>query len=188
MPKHSYQLVNPQIGGTFKDTYDAKSPIEASESMWKNLSKHIVNHVPKFMFTMRNITNNKLYHFKVNEKKSDSSYVITQINDGKISGSKKDFDNFLKQVDVFDNKSQKGGNLGKKVKRKRYDDSSSSSSEDYPDVKRTSPIGVFHYNAHMYYTPTDVIVETVNSTLNPTLAVSYVPVFKQPLEPFVVLW
>ena len=53
MVNHSYQLVNPIIEGTFQDVYDAKTPIVAADNMWNNLTEHIVSHVPRFIFTMK---------------------------------------------------------------------------------------------------------------------------------------
>ncbi len=203
MSKHSYQLINPVIQGTFKDTYDASKPIKAAEDMWLNLSEHIVGHVPRFMFTMKNISNNDLHSFEVKESKEKNKYIISNIE---IKATKKDFDSFLEQVDKFGEKIQTGGK--DKVHRKRYeeDDSSSTSSSDYyPSVRRTSPISIFHYNTRVYYdtyggltvtTPiTSVPVVpcvTCRTTLNPVATIVntpvFTPVFKVPLSPFIAIW
>ena len=99
MPKHSYQLINPVIQGTFKDTYDASKAIKAAEDMWLNLSEYIVGHVPRFMFTMRDISSNDLHSFEVKESKEKNKYIINAIQ---IKATNKDFDAFLEQVDKFD--------------------------------------------------------------------------------------
>lgn len=191
MPKRSYQLINPVIEGTFKDVYDAAKPIAAAESLWKNLTVHISGHVPRFMFTMKNISSGELHHFEVTEKKKDNSYTIKEES---ITASKKDFDQFLENVDNFNNKKgtkQKGG-----VRRKRYeddDDSSSSTSDIYPTIKRTSPIALFHYNTRVYYSNNGVLVKSAPSTMNPQVVgvVStpvFTPVFTPPVAPFVAIW
>lgn len=183
--RKSYQLINPIIEGTFKDVYDAKEPINAAETMWKNLSEHIISHVPKFIFTLRELASGDLHHFEVAENKQNSTYTITRLN---MNIDKKIFNNFLSRVDKYSKTlEQKGG------KRKRYDDDSSSSSttsdEPYPTIISTSPISIFHYNTRVYYTNTDY---TYRSTLNPGIvAVTtpiFTPVFRPALGTFVGIW
>ena len=185
--RKSYQLINPVIEGTFKDVYDAKEPIKAAENMWKNLSEHIMSHVPKFLFTMRELASGDLFHFEVAENKQDSSYTITKLN---MDIDKKIFTNFLSRVDKYSKScEQKGG------KRIRYDDSSSSSSSSsstdgiYPSIRRTSPIALFHYNTRVYYADNGY---TYQSTLNPEIvAVTtpiFTPVFRPVLNTFVGIW
>jgi hypothetical protein len=188
MPKRSYQLINPVIEGTFKDTYDANESIEAAESMWKNLSEHIISHVPKFMFTMRNISSGDLHHFEVAENREKGSYTINKLD---MNIEKDNFNNFLKNVDEYgkNREYQTGG------KRRRYDvdksSSSSSSSDIYPDIKRTSPIAMFHYNNRLYYTNNGRAYQ-YESILNPQIvAVTspiFTPVFKPVLGTFVGIW
>src|SRR5439155_2801567 len=102
MPKNSYQLVNPVIEGTFKDVYDAKTAVEAAKNMWGNLSEHIIAHVPKFMFTMRNISTDELHHFEVSENRDDKSSskknVSFTIDELSIKVDKKLLDDFAKKI------------------------------------------------------------------------------------------
>lgn len=183
MPKHSYQLVNPVIEGTFKDVYDANEPIAAAKDMWMNLTEHIVAHVPKFMFSMRDISSNKLHHFEVSENRETSSFTINNLN---INVDEKEIDKFTKNVDSYSKQTeQKGG------ARKRYDDSSSSSSSStdvYPTIRRTSPVAMFHYNTRVYYTNT----QTYKSTLNPQIVAVqtpvFTPVFRPALGTFIGIW
>ena len=193
MPKNSYQLINPMIEGSFQDVYDATKPINAAKDMWENLTTHIIRHVPKFMFTMRNISTNELHHFGVSENGDDSSFTIDELD---INIDKKNLNSFTKNVDEYNkkiDKSQFGG------KRHRYDidkssdssSSSSSSSDTFPTIKRTSPISLFHYNARVYYS-NPLIVDTFDSTLNPeVVAVTtpiFTPTFKPNLNTFVAIW
>jgi hypothetical protein len=198
MPKHSYQLVNPIIEGTFKDVYDAKDSIEAAHDMWTNLTEHVVAHVPKFMFTMRDISNGELHHFEVVEDKEKGTFVIDKLN---IDTKKDDFSDFEKRIDKY-NKVREQRNTKKNDDRqdggtrKRYDDekdrsssSSSSSTDIYPTIRRTSPIALFHYNTRVYYTgETPVYQSTLNPRIVGVAAPIFTPIFKPILGTFVAIW
>lgn len=192
MSKHTYQLINPVIEGTFKDVYDANRPIDGAQKMWKNLTEHIVSHVPKFMFTMRNISSGDLHHFEVAENKETSSFTINELA---LNVDGTDLDEFAKKVDYYgkardqnNNDEQKGGRM------KRYDvdddDSSSSStsscSDIYPTIRRTSPVAMFHYTPSVYY------IKPLKSTMNPQIiAVQtpvFTPVFRPSLGTFIGIW
>lgn len=197
MPKHSYQLINPIIEGTFKEVYDANKPIEAATHMWENLTEHIVSHVPKFLFTMRDISSGDLHHFEVSEDITKKQFTIDELS---LDIKNDDFDDFAKKVDSYEDmrkhkeeeyEEQKGG----KPKRKRYDEeesssSSSSSSDIYPTIRRTSPVAMFHYTTRVYY-PTPNIT-TFKSTLNPQIVAVqtpvFTPIFRPVLGTFVGIW
>lgn len=194
MSRQSYQLVNPVIEGTFKDVYEGNDQYEAAEAFWLNLSKHIVGYVPRFLFTLKNISSADLHHFEVAENGKTNQYKVKELN---IEIDKKLFDDFLKNIDKAS--ATKGGG---KDKRKRYSDSSSSSSssiEYYPSTyKRTDPIAIFNYLPRVYFGPSKTVVET---PVIPTVAVVstddsavdaliypvYTPAFKF-MSPFVALW
>lgn len=196
MTKHSYQLINPVIEGTFKSVYDAKNPLDAANSMWSNLSQHIIAHVPKFMFTMQDISSGELHHFEVSENRKnqsggDVSFTIDKLN---LSLDKSEFDEFAKKIDQYERNSQEHAEKMDKQeggrRRKRYDDDSSSttSSTDIPYLRRTSPIGMFHYNTRVYFTN----YKTYPSLLNPqVVAVStpiFTPIFKPILGTYIGIW
>lgn len=201
----TYQLINPSIEGTFENVVDAKQPLKAAEKVWINFAEHIVDHVPNFMFTLKNISGGSYFHFRVNENKEKGSYVITPLE--KIENEKELIEGFLNNVDAYntklqaradDKEEQKGG--AKKPHRKRYDDSSSSSSSsDYVPMMRTSPISAFHYMSSLYspVITTPVIVRPVvgvrtTTTLNPTAIVVrtpiFAPIFRTSLSPLIMLW
>lgn len=184
MSKHSYQLVNPIIEGTFNDVYDAKNPIKAADHMWKSLSEHILSHVPKFMFTMKDISSGKHHHFEVNEQSETGKYTINQLD---LDIDDKKFSEFAQKVDTYSrSREQHGG------RRKRYEDSSSSSSSSstdyYPTVIRTSPISMFHYTTRLYTDP----IYKYESTLNPQAVLVttplFTPIFRPNLGTFVGIW
>lgn len=182
----SYQLINPMIEGSFIDTYDAEEQLEASKKMWMNLSKHIVGYVPRFLFTMKNISTSNLHHFEVTESGSNQKYSIKELD---LNIDKSVFDDFLKNVDNA-NKNKKGGS--RKLNRKRYSSSSSSSSDSYPIIRRTDPIAIFNYMPRVYFAPGRTVIETpVSTTLNPTIGTVitpiYTPVFAH-MSPFIALW
>jgi hypothetical protein len=186
MPKHTYQLINPVIEGTFKDVYDANEAIDAAKIMWSALSEHIVAHVPKFIFTLRDISSGNLHHFEVAENRSSNSFTI---NKRDINIDKKVFDEYAKKIDQYNNarEKQQGGH------RKRYDDdssssSSSSSSTDYPIIRRTSPVAMFHYNTRVYYTNTKMYESTLNPQAVAITTPIFTPIFRPVLGTFVGIW
>jgi hypothetical protein len=171
----SYQLVNPIIEGTMDVAYDAKKPIDAADKFWKNISQYTISNVPHFKFTFKNITNGEYHNFEISENEN-GQYKIKEFdidNSDRINTFQNDVISHKKKTE------QLGGSKDKK-RRKRYSNSSDSSSSDsdsdssnlkYPNVKRTSPVGVFYYNTTMYYDNNSV------STLNPrVVAVPTVPV------------
>ena len=182
MPNHSYQLVNPIIEGTFQDVYDAKTPILAADNMWNNLTEHIVSHVPRFIFTMKDITTNKYYNFEVKENSNNGSYTINKLTNLKINN--KDFKELTNKIDTYSKVcDQKGG----ENKRKRYDDSSdsdSSSSNPVPSLVKTSPIALFHYNPYIYYRRTSILNPELVAITTPI----FTPIFKPTLGTFIGLW
>ena len=184
----TYQLVNPIIEGSFSTAYDGEKPIDAAHKMWDSLSKHVVGHVPNFIFTMKDVSNGKLSHFQLMENGMKNTFEIKE-KKYKITG--KDVNNFSEQVKSFKKASEhmdeemKGGMrkryLGREVNGKYMDDDSSSDDEDYDmydftyKVRRTSPITYFHYKPSMYVLPTYPInvvtgptqTKKIQSTLNP---------------------
>lgn len=149
-----FEVINPTIIGIFKIKYDENSPIDAAKRFWNEMSKIVINELPKSFFTLRDDTG-KLYHYKVTEEKSGTNmadYMLTQIE--KVDQNK---GNLVSET--FDNimaKYQKGG------KKHRYiDDSpSESSSSDEDDLvkkyekirslRRKQPIVYYHYIPSIY--------------------------------------
>jgi len=182
MSRNTYQLINPVIEGTFNDVVESKSPINAAEKIWGRLTKHVSGHVPKFMFSMRNVENNSLAHFQVKEKISDGSYTIKELNGIKITPS--DIDSYHADIDSIkeSDKTQDGGSRKRYKKynkngQSRYpkdsSDSSSSSDSDsdiYSGVefraRSTSPIAMFHYTTKFYHQHDGLVFEH-QSTANP---------------------
>lgn len=182
MTNHSYQLVNPIIEGTFQDVYDAKTPIVAADNMWNNLTEHIVSHVPRFIFTMKDITTSKYYNFEVKENSHNSSYTINKLTNLKINN--KDFKALTTKIDTYSKAfEQQGG----KNTRKRYDkssDSDSSSSMYYPSLVKTSPIALFHYNPYIYYNRPSILNPELVAVTTPI----FTPIFKPTLGTFIGIW
>jgi len=196
-----YQLIVPSIEGTFENVVDAKQPLNAAEKIWVNFAEHIADHVPNFMFTIKNISGGSYFHFRVNENKEKGSYIISPVE--KIEDEKEKIEGFLKNVDTYnqrvadrvkkDTLKQKGG--VKKPKRKRFeedDSDSSSSSSDYVPMIRTSPISSFHYMPSLYTPIISTPMVGVRTTLNPTISVVrtpiFAPIFRSTYNPMVMLW
>jgi hypothetical protein len=212
MSHNTYQLVNPVIQGTFNDVVDVVgndtgAPIKAAKELWKRFTQHVSGHVPKFLFSLRNVENNRSHHFQAKERISDGSFTIKEILDIKVDT--KDIDRFhanidnIKETDIT-NKKQKGGRrkrYKKYNKRGRaiyYDDSSSSSdSESYSESDSdmqsgiefnpmtTTPIAMFHYNTKFYHQRDGQIFEH-ESTANPeALLINHTPIIPVIVNPIV---
>lgn len=162
-----FEVVNPIIIGTFKIKYNTTSAMDAAKMFWNEMSKIVVNEMPKTYFTLRD-KNGKLFHFKVSEKKNGKNmvdYMISPID----NIDKKSSDIIVKAFDKIT--LQSGGNI------KEDDDSSTSSSSSVDDVvdkfkkinarRLKSPIVYYHYIPSVYKTEN-----------------LYVPVFIYPIVPY----
>ena len=154
---YMFEVVNPAIVGIFKVKYDENSPVDAAKRFWNELSKIVVNELPKSYFTLRD-DNGKLYHYKVTEEKSGTNmadYMLTQIE--KVDEKK---GNLVSETfDKIMARYRKGG------KKHRYDDDnddspSDSSSSDEDDLvkkydrirslRKKQPIIYYHYIPSIY--------------------------------------
>ena len=113
-----YILLNPSIKGK-KFKSEEKTVEGAASDIWGRFSKNIKNYSPEFYFTIKNTSNNKMYHFQVNEELQNEKvkFTINKFN------CKKEDEKVL--LDSLDSEVLEGG---KHRRRHRDDDSSSSSS------------------------------------------------------------
>ena len=175
-----FKLVNPLIAGTFVDTYKTESPNKAAEEFWNQFAggKYISGELKRFYFTLMNTEDNKLSHFKVEEKRkgSNAEFTITPVTGGGISkDSEKKFLSKVQEV-----AKSIDGQSGGKHRRRRYedDDSSSSSSSDDDDllkyIRRKRAVRPLTY---WWYAPTLYNVDY-----------TFVPTFTAPNAPYYQLW
>lgn len=116
-----YILLNPSIKGK-KFNSDEKTTEGAASDIWGRFSKNIKNYSPEFYFSIKNESNNKIYHFQVTEELHNEKVKFT-INKFKCS---KENEKVL--LDSLDSEVLEGGKHHRK--HKHDDDSSSSSSSD----------------------------------------------------------
>lgn len=172
-------LLNPVIAGNINVTSEATTDLEAAHEIWKNLSKHINNNIPRFLFTLQK--GGELSHFMVKEKKLDNevAYSIDKIqlknnsvNEKKCMNKAIEMSNKLKHI-------SSGGKRRKKKSRKD-DSSSSSSSSDDEDLKYHSYLKYRRRDPLYYwwYTPT---------FYQPTYKYTYIPTFKY-VYPYIEYW
>jgi hypothetical protein len=159
----TYTLINPQIGGSFETRYESKTPIQAAEKLWDNLTEYIVDSVPRFMFTLKG--GNKYHHFEVKEDIETNEYSIKE---KQITAIPDDIEMFQKAVNQYTQKLEKKqvGGLTPPRKLRHYkdkeestdsslstssiDSDSDSDDEYYPKLRRTSPLVFFHYSPKLY--------------------------------------
>lgn len=108
-----FTLINPHIN-TLNFTSSKKSADLAAEDIWNKFSKNVTEYVPNFYFTVKNNSDNSLYHYNVKENLENENvkYTITSLKDSN-KYDKELLDNF---------------NSSKKMKGGKYDSPSSSSS------------------------------------------------------------
>ncbi len=113
-----FTLINPHIN-TLNFTSSKKSADLAAEDIWNKFSKNVTEYVPNFYFTVKNNSDNSLYHYNVKENLENENvkYSITSL---------KDSNKYDKELlaDFNNSKNMEGG---------KYDSSSSSSSDSDSD-------------------------------------------------------
>lgn len=184
---NEYKLVNPVLLGSFNTVFKGNNPEDAAKEFWTKLTdgNYISGNVPLFLFTLKGVKNNELYHFKLQEEPHGKSadYTIQKVD---INLSKSQTDKFLNGVEEVIESSDKiggshiGGRSHKKKRRHKKDDSSSSSSSssDEDDLFKylrlksiTTPI------SYWWYTPTIYNISKI-----------FTPTFVAPTSPYVQLW
>ncbi len=117
-----YILLNPSIKGkNFKS--DEKTAEGAASDIWGRFSKNIKNYSPEFYFSIKNKSNDKIYHFQVNEELHNDKvkFTINKFNCSK-ENEKILLDSLNSNSEVMEG--------GKHHKHKHDSSSSSSSSSD----------------------------------------------------------
>lgn len=174
----SYKLINPVVLGEIETEYKAKKAEEAAENAWKRLSSHISGNVPKMGITMKREKDNKLYHFVINEDRTDKKGVSYSIERIESKLTKKDENKLIEKANEMYKSYKKKMDGGKK----RYDDSDDSDDSDSDSEferklrmlrKRqwTSPISYYWYNPLVYNSLSSVYIPTFVSPLMPYVEV-----------------
>lgn len=154
-----FDVINPVIVGRMKVEYDEHTAPDAAKKFWNDLSKIIVNDIPKTCITIKD-ENDKLYHYKITEQKNGkfiADFMITPIDniDEEIAKT------LIPTHEKIMSKTQTGG------RKRRYDDddspsdsSSSSSSESLDEIvekfelinatRKKSPVVYYYYNPAVY--------------------------------------
>lgn len=165
-----FTLINPHIN-TLNFTSSKKSADLAAEDIWNKFSKNVTEYVPNFYFTVKNNSDNSLYHYNVKENLENENvkYTITSL---------KDSNKYDKELLTEFNSSKKmrGG--------KKYDsssssdtDSSSSSSSDYNNFtfknKNKSSVLLIDNSPILTYNPLyNVPITTTSSLWLPKVVIS----------------
>lgn len=134
-----YILLNPSIKGK-KFKSEEKTAEAAASDIWGNFSKNIKNYSPEFYFTIKNASNNKMYHFQVNEELQNEKVKFT-IN--KFNCEKK---NEKILLDSLESEVLEGGKH-----HKRHKDSSSSSSSSDVSFKLGHRSSLYNTLSLTYY-------------------------------------
>jgi hypothetical protein len=115
---NTYNLVNPYIQGDIKTSVKSKNSINAAKTIYKNLSEHFNNSIPKFYFTIQKGSsgNGKYYHFLVKEVR-EKDEVKFNVEPYTTHNSDSSIDKFKSKLDTFKTKfNQAGGKAGSRKK------------------------------------------------------------------------
>ena len=176
----AFQLVNPYIVGDMKKTFNTSSSGEAADEAWGNLSKYITNNIPKFAFTMKRLSDGKLYHFVVKEKVAKNKMVNYSIKELSIKLNQDEESNFNKHIAKLEN--QLGGKRSKDDSDSESDSDSDSSSESSDEDDLIKRIRYFKNKPlnYLWYSP---LIYNKDGTLTSV----YLPSFTYPIVPYLEL-
>lgn len=174
----NYKLVNPYIEGEFDTTCQGKTSSEAAQSIWKSLSEHITNNVPKFYFTLEKTSDNSLHHFVIKES-IENDMVNYKLKEHSVNLKKKDINEFKKSLSKFQ-KNMSGGAKKKKKKRRYKDDDDYELEDDDSDSEMFDKIRMQQYmmlgNPIVYYWYNPYLYQVESF---------FVPTFTVPITPYV---
>ena len=176
---NSYVLVNPHIEGSLKKEIKAKNSLEAAKNLYKNLSEHFNNSVPKFYFTIQKggSGGGKFYSFKVKETRNDNTVdfslepIVIQNESQSYQKFRKNLQKFKKELDMKGGQMEGGAKKSKSKPKKKgskkkdpYEDDDFMDTKDFYDddefdldkpkstynyYSRNSFVTIYHY----YYDP-----------------------------------
>jgi hypothetical protein len=200
---NSYVLVNPHIDGSLKTQVKAKNSLEAAKNLYKNLSEHFNNNVPKFYFTIQkgNSGAGKFYSFKVKETRNDNT-VDFSLEPIVIKNEKNTYSKFKKNLTKFVSGLEQSGGAkidkskkdkskkDKKDKKDKKHDPFNDDDDDYDNFFDTeekgksthsyytpntfSPISNYYYDPYLY-NMNMINVPTFYSYLNPFIHINFLP-------------
>jgi hypothetical protein len=180
-----YKLVNPYLQGGIVTSVDAKNENSAAEKIWEGLSKNIVNVVPSFAFTIKDIKSNKLYNYSISESQKggsdDVEFTIKPIkikedSVKKLNRSISNFEELINDKSKLSNTSeQKGGDKDDK------DDKDEKERKKLKKIYKKAKMQNYINNIQtpIYYWWYNPLVYDVDYV--------YIPTFTYPLTPYVQL-
>nr|QFG74652.1 MAG: hypothetical protein [Megaviridae environmental sample] len=118
---NTYRLVNPYIKGEFNSKVKANNSIEAAREIYKNISEHFNNNLPKFYFTIlkgHTGASNKFYHFEVKETKVNDE-VNFSLESYQVKDESEQLKKFKANLKKFKGRFNKEGGGKKRSSRKR---------------------------------------------------------------------
>jgi hypothetical protein len=191
---NSYVLVNPHIDGSLKTQVKAKNSLEAAKNLYKNLSEHFNNNVPKFYFTIQkgNSGSGKFYSFKVKETRNDNT-VDFSLEPIVIQNEKNTYTKFRKNLTKFvsgleqSGGAKKGKDKSKSKKGKKHDPFNDDDDDEHDDFFDIEEKGAKRTSTHSYYTP-NTFSPISNYYYDPYLYnmnMFNVPTFYSYLNPFI---
>jgi hypothetical protein len=180
-----FTLINPAIIGNINTTSDAATDVKAAKEIWDNISKHINNNVPLFLFTLRG--GDSLSHFSVKESAkgggNEIDFLIEKIypnlDDQKEIKYANKASRVLKKLKNY----QTGGKRKKNNKKRRDSDDDDEDDDDDDDLenyysyikikKRPEPISYWWYTPSFYQQDYNVIFTPTFKTLVPYVQWQY---------------
>ena len=139
---NKYKLANPDIIGNFNLIAEEKNSSDAANTFYSRMTETFNNSLPSFHFTFRKGDSEKLYHYKVEERKNKEgqiNFIIKQSDVSTLEMEQK-FINKLKEntIDLHGGNSEESNKKHKNKKeksnsKKSSEEESSSSSSSYEE-------------------------------------------------------
>ena len=183
---NSYILVNPHVEGSLKKQIKAKNSLEAAKSLYKNLSEHFNNSIPKFY-----------YSFKVKESRDDNT-VDFSLEPIVIQNESTVYSKFNKNLEKVKKVNEQNGGAKKKSKKKSSSKSKKSRKDPFDDEEDDmdeflnsddnqkyysssysqpfAPIQYYYYDPYLYgMNMSSFYIPTFYSYVNPFIKINFYP-------------
>ena len=195
---NSYILVNPHVEGSLKKQIKAKNSLEAAKSLYKNLSEHFNNSIPKFYFTIQKggSGKGKYYSFKVKESRDDNT-VDFSLEPIVIQNESTVYSKFNKNLEKVKKVNEQNGGAKKKSKKKSSSKSKKSRKDPFDDEddmdeflnsddnqkyysssysQPFAPIQYYYYDPYLYgMNMSSFYIPTFYSYVNPFIKINFYP-------------
>ena len=179
-----FKLVNPLILGNMNTEFIGNNSDAVATEAWNSISKHITGNVPRFGFSLKDTSNDKLHHYMVKEKISNNKIVDYSIEPLDIKMSNQQEAGFVNHINKLQTKIEKKSNqTGGKKKQRYLDDDEDDDFDDEDDEELYNKLTYYRSKKHpFYYWWYNPLIYTLYGTHYNSI---YIPTFSIPFYPYI---